>query len=543
MNVVYEIIQFTYSFIKNYRFRILVYLVAGSILFLISAITPLVIGFFIDAFSNDINTNTITVLCFIFFILNILQILLCYYIKIEGTKICTGASNKMKADFFLHLQKISPLTNKIDDPAALANRINNDSEYLIMFLCNTGMQFPGKALSIIVIFTYILLKSIPLAIVCFLVIPVSIYFHKKTRSVVYETSYASENARNQFFAIMYEQLGQVQLIRTNAIFDFMHDRVLKAGDVCLDAFVNEERKQFKYSLFSQNTDIFLKLFLFVFGGLLLINKNITIGTFTILYSYLGLFSENLAYFINFSQESYQYKAYLDRLKEVNVIKEEYIGYNTLTNIDKIDIRNMDFCYQEDKTIYTNYNYSFQKGRLYCLVGDNGTGKSTLIRNILGLYLDATGTSIYYDEKPLKDIDIYTVRKNLIGVCDQEPIMLDDSLYHNLFCNNKEINIDIFRDICSKLDLFCDLDLNAFEEIMNANATELSGGQKQKFALARAIYKSPSVLILDEPTSALDNSGIHALKKLLLSLKNDTIIIIISHDSEIINLADEIIKIA
>lgn len=155
------------------------YLAAGTVLYLITSIIPLIVGAFIDAFAGSIDIANVLKLCLIFLVLSIVQVVLCYYVKVEGTRICTGASNKMKADFFLHLQKVSPLKNKIDDPAALADRVNNECEYLIMFLCNLGMQFPGKCVGTAVIFVYIALKSLPLAIVVLLVIPVLIFFHKK----------------------------------------------------------------------------------------------------------------------------------------------------------------------------------------------------------------------------------------------------------------------------------------------------------------------------------------------------------------------------
>lgn len=545
MKIIKEIIRFTYKFIKEYKFKIMWYLTAGTVLYLITSIIPLIVGAFIDAFAGNVNIKNVITLCLIFLVLSILQLILCYYVKVEGTRICSGASNKMKADFFLHMQKVSTLNNKIDDPAALADRVNNECEYLIMFLCNLGMQFPGKCVGTAIIFVYTALKSPLLAIVVLLVIPVLIYFHKKTRDVIYKTSYECEKARNHFFSIMYEQLGQMRLIRTHAIFEFMHERILSAGNSLLAANVNQEKKTFKYSLFGQNTDIFLKIFLFIFGGISLIKGRISIGTFTVLYTYLGILSDDLSYFINVSQEAYQYKAFLDRLKEIDASKEEICGKEKIDKIDLIRINDMRFSFAGGNTLFSAYNKTFEKGKIYCLVGDNGVGKSTLIKNILGLFVDTTGQNVSYNGKNLCDIDIYDARRRLIGVCEQEPDMLDDTLYNNLlYCRGESVDMQRFMSICEKLDLFRDeLSDTEFSDIMKKNAKELSGGQKQKFALARAIYKNPSLLILDEPSSALDKSAVVKLKEQLEELKIDRIIIMVSHDVEIIDAADQIVKLA
>lgn len=542
MRVICEIIRFTYKFIKDYRFKIWWYLFAGTVLYLITSIIPLVVGAFIDAFSGNAKMDNVMMLCVVFLGLSIFQVILCYYVKIEGTKICSGTSNKMKADFFLHMQKVSSLKHKIDDPAALADRINNDCEYLIMFLCNLGMQFPGKCVGTVIILVYIAVKSWFLAIVVLMVIPLLVFFHKRTCNVIYETSFQCENARNHFFSIMYEQLGQMRLIRTHAIFDFMHKRIVKAGNACLDANVNQERKAFKYTLFSSNTDIFLKLFLFVIGGVSLINGQISIGEFTVLYSYLGIISDDISYFINVSQEVYQYKAFLERLKEIDSLEEEMLGKVELCTIDSIEIKNMDFAYTNGDKLYSNYSKTFKKGKLYCLVGDNGAGKSTLVKNILGLFVDATGESINYNGNNLCEIDIYDVRNRLVGVCEQEVDMLDDTLRNNLlYCEDESIDMVRFKEICESLGLFCELESEkAFEDVMNRNALELSGGQRQKFALARAIYKDPSVLILDEPSATLDRRSVEKLKVMLQQLKMNKIVIVISHDSEIIKISDEIV---
>lgn len=228
MKVINEILRFTYKFIKKYRFKIRLYLIAGTVLYLITSIIPLVVGDFIDAFNGSVKIDNVILLCLVFWGLSLLQVILCYYVKIEGTRICMGASNKMKADFFLHMQKVSPLKFKIDDPAALADRVNNECEYLLMFLCNLGMQFPGKCVGTVIILIYIAIKNWILGVVALIIIPLLIFFHKKTCNVIYETSFECEKARNHFFSVMYEQLGQVRLIRTHAIFEFMHKRIVKA---------------------------------------------------------------------------------------------------------------------------------------------------------------------------------------------------------------------------------------------------------------------------------------------------------------------------
>ena len=325
----------------------------------------------------------------------------------------------------------------------------------------------------------------------------------------------------------------------------MHRRIVNAGNACLEANVTQERKAFKYALFSQNTDIFLKLFLFIIGGVSLIKREISVGEFTVLYTYFGILSDDFSYFVNVSQEAYQYKAFMNRLKEIDALEEEGCGEKKLDAIDSIEVEGLDFGYTHEDKLYRDYNKIFKKGKLYCLKGDNGAGKSTLVKNILGLFVDVTGRCISYDGNKLCSINIYDARERLVGVCEQEQDMLDDTLRNNLlYCENEFIDMEKFRGICESLSLFQNVNSKiAFEDAMNRNALELSGGQKQKFAIARAIYKEPSVLILDEPSASLDKSSVEQLKTLLQKLKNDKIVIMITHDPKLIEIADEVINIA
>lgn len=546
MNVIKEIYRFTNRFIKEYRTKILGYVIAGMLLYVITAVIPLLVGRFIDSFTGSVSVNSIILLCACFLGLSVLQVILMYYVKVEGTKISVGASSQMKSKFYLHMQKVSPLNNRIDDPSALTSRVNNQCEYLIMFLCNFGMQFPGKCVTIAIIYIYLLIKNWPIAIVALLVIPVLAFFHKKTRDVIYETSTDKERARNHFFAIMNEQLVKMPLIRMHGIFGFEQERLRDAQKDLQAAAVREQRKSFKYTLFGQNTDVFLKIFLFVFGGIFIMKGKITVGSFTVLYSYLGILSDNLSYFIDLSQEAYQYKAFMDGLKEIDQQREENIGAETIKEVNAIEVKGMNFGYSDDNVLYRDYDNRFEKGKIYCLAGDNGAGKSTLIKNIVGIFIDATGENVFYDKKSISALNIYDVRNRVFGVCEQEPDMLDDTIYNNLLYMKDEV-VDFVRlkKICEKLELFDDMgSVEEFKEfIMSRNALELSGGQKQKFALVRAIYKNPSVLVLDEPSSALDKSGTDKLKLLLNELKEDKIILMISHDLDMIEFADQIVKVA
>ncbi|WP_446899819.1 ATP-binding cassette domain-containing protein [Clostridium sp. LBM24168] len=169
-------------------------------------------------------------------------------------------------------------------------------------------------------------------------------------------------------------------------------------------------------------------------------------------------------------------------------------------------------------MFHKFNCNFGLGKIYCIVGENGCGKSTLINIITGLLYNYSG-DVYYNGKNIKDIDMYSLRKENIAVTEQEP-------------RCKILNIYYFIDNQSK----------KFDEMVNEKSNNISGGEKQKISLIRTFIKNSNVIILDEPTSALDKNTVGSLKEVLVNIKRHKIIIFVTHEDNILSIAYEIIKI-
>lgn len=152
---------------------------------------------------------------------------------------------------------------------------------------------------------------------------------------------------------------------------------------------------------------------------------------------------------------------------------------------------------------------------------------------------ACGANIYYDNYSIKALDVYTLRRTLIGFCEQTPIVFDDTIRYNIYLDSVHNDTVIGNKLISILHLrglFDKLEKGVDTPIDNRFIT-LSGGEKQKITLMRALVHNPSIILLDEPTSALDKDSIDDLKKYLTSIKKNRIIIISTHDKNIVDLAD------
>lgn len=187
-----------------------------------------------------------------------------------------------------------------------------------------------------------------------------------------------------------------------------------------------------------------------------------------------------------------------------------------------------------KKILDNINLSFKKNTINCIIGSSGCGKTTLLKSINNLIvfeseLQVDG-NICYDGKNISDIDDSTLRKE-IAMLMQMPVVFPFSLYKNLeYVLDYYLKIDKTR----KNDMIVDIlkKVQLYEEVkddLNISAEKLSGGQKQRLCLARALLTEPKIILLDEPCSALDVYNTMCIENLLLSLKHESTIIIVTHN--------------
>jgi ABC-type nitrate/sulfonate/bicarbonate transport system ATPase subunit len=179
---------------------------------------------------------------------------------------------------------------------------------------------------------------------------------------------------------------------------------------------------------------------------------------------------------------------------------------------------------DGKVIFKDFNYCFSDHNIYCILGKSGTGKTTLLRMISGLLKPSYG-SIYMDEdritKPTSDI--FMMHQNYVNF--PWKTCLENVLFP-LSLKNRNVNdmVDVAVEILCRVGI---------GEYIHKYPYELSGGMKQRLALARTLIMRPKVILMDEPLSALDSETRENMQKLIKEFheKNNNIIIMVTHDKK------------
>ena len=208
----------------------------------------------------------------------------------------------------------------------------------------------------------------------------------------------------------------------------------------------------------------------------------------------------------------------------------------------IEFSEVSFQYQPDTLVVSKINLVIPKNKTVALVGKSGSGKTTLLNLLTGLLQPSAG-KVTLDGVSLAEFDLYSYRQK-IGLIAQEVVVFSDSLYNNvtLWAPKNESNLAKFSAVIAQVDLhsFFDKQSNLEDVMLGDNGVVMSGGQRQRLAIARELYKETDILLLDEATSALDSKTERFVQERIELIKGSMTLVIIAHRLSTIKSADTII---
>lgn len=250
------------------------------------------------------------------------------------------------------------------------------------------------------------------------------------------------------------------------------------------------------------------------------------------------FMRMMWYSLYISQGNYAVDTLEALYKEMQKDKLEHGNLNNFKNYN-IEFDNVSFAYN-DKAVIENLSFSLQEGKSYALVGSSGSGKSTVAKLISGFYNVNEG-SIKIGGIPISEYSDEALIK-AISFVFQDSKLFKKSIYENVALANKDAVKD---DVMRALRLAgCDLILDKFPErektIIGSKGVYLSGGEKQRIAIARAILKDSQIIIMDEASASIDPDNEFELQKAFKNLMKDKTVIMIAHRLSTIKDVDEIL---
>ena len=344
---------------------------------------------------------------------------------------------------------------------------------------------------------------------------------------------------------MEETLGGLRIIKAFIAEKKMSARFMKCSNELRTATMRVTMRQALAHPVSEFLGTAVIVIVLWFGGTLILGENSPISAaefiyyLTILYSIINPLKE-------LSKASYNIPrglASMERIDAIlnaeNPIVDGEKGVEIPEMQEGIEYKNLTFSYDGERNVLKNINLKIQKGKTVALVGQSGSGKSTMV-DLIPRYYDVEQGEITIDGVNIKDMKVKSLR-GLIGNVNQEAILFNDSFYNNITFGVENATMEQVVEaakIANAHDFIMATE-NGYDTNVGDRGCLLSGGQRQRISIARAILKNPPILILDEATSALDTESERLVQEALERLMKSRTTIAIAHRLSTIKNADEI----
>lgn len=273
------------------------------------------------------------------------------------------------------------------------------------------------------------------------------------------------------------------------------------------------------------------------------SNDISIGGFVVINAYMLQLYQPLNFLGSVYREIQQ--SLVDMENMFNLLDEKSKVKDSLKQLKinsktEIKFSNISFGYDERRTVIKDISFEVPNGKKVAIVGPTGAGKSTISRLLFRFY-DPTNGSIYINDENINSISQHSLRK-IIGVVPQDTVLFNDTIHYNISYGDPKASEDDIINAAKNADIhnFVISLPDGYETIVGERGLKLSGGEKQRVAIARTFLKNPKILFFDEATSALDSTTEKEIQKNLENISKNKTTLIIAHRLSTAAYADNII---
>ena len=470
-------------------------------------------------------------------------------LRFAQRRIIQGVARQMefhlRADFFLHLQKLSAAYYDNVRTGDLMTRATSDLNAIRMVLSSAVMYTADAIVFFGLALTIMLQIDVSLTVVALLPYPILAILIRSLGKRLHAHYEGIQEAFSTLNTKVQENLSGVRVVKAYTLeaSEIEHFQGLN------HEFVERNHRQIRLMTF------FFPLFRFLpgiggvvllwMGGLHVIEGKITLGDFVAFSAYLGMLVRpmiTLGFIVNTFERG---AASMDRMNAIlnekpEIFDGEQVKWSIKDIEGEIEFRNLNFDYPDGTPVLKDINLKIERGMTLAIVGGTASGKSTLVKLIPRIRQAERGT-IFIDGVDIQDIPLNVLRSN-IGFVEQEPFLFSDYLRNNITYGLETSEDEEVRDAAHTADLLEQIEEfpDGLETFLGERGITISGGQRQRSALARAIIIKPKILILDDAFANVDTQTEDTILSRLAEIMKDRTTILISHRISTVKNADHII---
>ena len=456
------------------------------------------------------------------------------------------ASNQLEADLrsviYNHFFTLSFSFFDKTQTGQLISRANSDIKTIQMFLMIAPMLMTSL-LSFVFAAIYMLSVHVFLALSSMIAIPLVFALSVKLRQLTFPLSWLTQARQADVAVIVDENINGQRIIKSFAQELMQVNLLAKAAKKLQWVQVRSVDVSAFYNPLIENLSVLGSVFVWVYGGWLVIEGELALGSLVAFNMYLMMIQmpfRFLGWMLMLEQRA---KASAGRIFEILDEKSELLQDKDQVNIKHmkghISFKNVSFSYA-DELILKDLSFDIEANETVAIVGQTGSGKSTIIR-LLSRFYDCDEGGIEIDGINIQDLSIKNLHHHIAQVLD-EPFLFSVSIKDNIAYGKPDATDEEVTQAAKAAEAheFIQETSDGYDTVVGERGYTLSGGQRQRLGIARALLVNPSILVLDDATSAIDVNIESKIHESLTRLLNKRTTILIAHRLSTINLADRVI---
>ena len=439
---------------------------------------------------------------------------------------------------FSHLMKLRVNYFNNTNYAETLNNINMDINQMtsvadssVFFVITQAFSMTGGIIGLFIIdfrMTILVLLFIPIKCV------VMKYFAKKQKQIMDEFI-----KKNQKYAKWFgDTVGGVREVKLFNILDRKHEEF----DQNQKDIIEKQKQMNMLGQWNTITDSlmvqFLSTLLYILGANLVFDLQLSVGSVFAFITYSSYVTGPISAILNIGYllsgiipSTKRYYAFMDLEEETDN------GETAALCPDDLKLQQVSFAYEKEKYVLKDVDILFAKGSKTAIIGRNGSGKTTII-NLLTRMYEPTSGKVMLGTEDISELPLPEYR-NMVSVVSQQIYLFNDTIRNNI-CLYKRVDDVIVEEACKDSGLEDFIKEVSLDYVVGQNGAMLSGGQKQKIALARALIHDKPIVIFDEATSNTDAYSEQQINGLLDTKLKEKTVIVITHKKEILNKVDQIV---
>jgi len=485
-------------------------------------------------------TRICLTLLIVFFLKNVFD----YLQSVLTVSVEQAVVRDLRNEVYGHLHELSLSFFHSRRTGALLSRLTNDIALVRGALAAGFSNFVKSILLLTVCLFWIFWTSWRLALVSCLVVPPSVFLIVWLGKKLRRRSTITQERMADLNSILQETLTGIRVVKAFSMEEFEKQKFARVAQAYFRSFVKQRRLGALAGPLSETLGVFAATLVLWYGGHeILLQRSMEPQQFFIfLFAMLQLMSplKSLSNVNATIQEGLAAAVRIFRLLDTKPTVVSRPGARIAQGIQEgIDFDHVSFRYGGGPHVLSDVTFEVRAGEVVALVGPSGAGKSTLA-DLVARFYDPTEGSIRLDGKDLRDYDLASHRR-MMGVVTQESILFNDTVWNNIAYGVTDADEEAVRRAAraANAERFI-LDMaEGYQTTIGDRGVLLSGGERQRIAIARAIFKNPSLLLLDEATSSLDSQSELLVQEALDALFAGRTAFVIAHRLSTIQRADRI----